>query len=693
MGNQLLKTFEVKRQKPAFSTAEIDSWVLPSWFIKQSDPLSPGYVFGKCRFANLCYRNWTAFCNENGEPVLIVDREGTISFPKIGVSIEVWVNDGNTFFTPGRFIKTEQKAAPEFLCIETKSIFQNGIYKSRIFPIEGRRNLSIGFELELYAAGEDAFSNYLIFLVVRPYDHNGLAAINRLEYKNRRLKLNNLELLQFETEPKMVFCTHAGVGDVTEYFKLEQNNLSVTAMNGSCTGLAGYSIRPADQTQIKLLFKPDFSKMFAKQEGDFSNKWLIDSKQIWLSRYIFQHRMLRTGSEIDLIYHNNLNYLKMFNGSSFGLVDVYHILALNRFAFFTQSRICLLKALKKVHWDGSLSFGSLTPAKLIFALADYYQFSGDQKFLRDNWLVLKRVGFWLVQNQGYLTNNLHREYSEDSVWPCASLRALSMLSEVNGDYQNFQFFHQHYQELWSRILGFFSRKFKENSSGSCRARPASEGVASLCLSYPLQLFQKNEKFIGEWLNQIVEKATFNSGIISPMEFQGVDLELTARLGVILLREGREYDSVFKLLSGTVSSTGSWPDRIHPVFGGGIGITGHAPEVCCHFLLLLRNIMVMEEGEVLYLLPGIFTSKIWRCLSIELRRFPTTFGEISLKCQNIGEIVQIEFNACFRKKPQKIRLILNACDRMLYSDSGITQIGECVELEPNFKIVRLRRGSS
>ncbi len=693
MGRQLLKAFEIKRQKPDFSTGEIGGWLLPSWFIKQSNPLSAGYVFGKYRFANVCYRNWTAFSNEKGEQALLIDREGTISFPKIGVSVEVWINDGETLYTPGRFLQTEQTASPEFLCIETKSRFQNGTCKSRLFPMEGFRDASFGFDLELYATGESAFRNYLILLVVRPFDHNGLTAINRLELKNKRIKLNNIELIQLETEPKIVFCTHAGLGDVTEYFKLERNNLTVTSMDGSCTGLIGYSIRPADQTGIKLFYKPGSFKIFAKQEGDFSKGWFFESKQIWLSRDILQHQMLKITPEIDLIYHNNLNYLKMFNGPSSDLVDVYHILALNRFAFLTQSRACLLKVLKKVRWDGSLPSGSLTPGKLIYALTDYYQFSGDQKLVRDNWQILKRIGFWLVQNQTYLINNLSPECYDNLVWICASFKAIVLLSDVNNDFENYTIFNQHYQELWPQILGFFSRKFKDNTGGSFKKNwPTSQAVAGLCLSYPLRLFQRNERFIREWLNQVIDKSTFNGGVISPLEFQGVDLGLTARLGMALLREGREYDSVFKLLIDTVSPTGSWPDRIHLFSGGGIGFAGHDPEVCCYFLLLLRNIMVMEEGETLYLLPGIFTSKVWKRQNIELRRLPTTFGEISLRLHNISEIAQIEFNACFREKPQQIRLILSAYDRLLYTDSETLRIGEHVELGPDFKIVRLRRGS-
>ncbi len=692
MGYQLLKAFEGKRQKPAYSTAAIESWVLPSWFIKQSDPLSPGYVLGDYRFANICYRNWTAFCNETGEPVLLIDEEGAFSFPKIGISVEVWVNDGKRFFTPGRFLQTEQKGDPEFPCIETKSLLQNGILKSLIFPIEDLWNPCIGLDLELYAAGESAFSDFLVFLVVRPYDHNGLSAINRLEYKNKRIKVNNNELFQLETEPKIVFCTHAGLGDVIEYFKLEENNFAVTSPDGSCTGLIGYSIRPADRTGIKLIFKPDSFKIFNNQEKDFTQRWFFDSKQIWLNQNFFQYRMLKTGSAIDPIYRKNLNYLKLFNGSSSDLVDIYNILVLNRYSFYTQSRNYLLRTIKKVRWDGSLSNDYLTPGKLIYAFADYYQFTEDPKIIKDNWQILKRMGYWLAQNQTYLLSNLNPERYENQVWICASFRALSGLSEAVEDFENFQFFHENYQELWSRLLGLFSRKIRENSDSDFRKRrPVSEAIAILSLSYPLQLFQRNERFVKEWLDQLIKGATFNGGVISPLEFQGVDLKLTARIGEILLREGDRYDPTFKFLSGTISSTGSWPDRTHPVYGGGIGATGHAPEVCCHFLLLLRNIMVMEEGEVLYLLPGIFISKLWSDLNIELNNMPTTFGEISLKCRNIGKIVQIEFDACFRKKPQQIMLILNGDDRVLYSNTDIMRDGEHALLDPDFKIVRFRRG--
>lgn len=694
MRDQFLKVFEGKRQKPTFSTAMIGGWILPSWFVKQSDLSKPGYIFGNYRFANLCFRNWTAFCDDKGLPVLNIDREGTISFPQIGVSIEIWVNDGKKLITPGRFIQTKQTIDEEFLCIETTSSFQNGFCQSRIFPIDGLHNTCIGLELNLYAPAESAFSDFLVCLVVRPYDHDGLSAIRQLEYKNKRLKVNYIELLQLEIEPKIVFCTHAGLGEITDFFKLEKNNLAIVSMDGSCTGLIGYSVRAADQTKIKLILKPDSVKYLPKLVREFTKKWLWESKQIWLNRCLKQHHMLKTGLKIDRIYHINLNYLVMFNRCSSDLDDIDNILVLNRYAFFEQSRMYLLKALKKVRWDGSLSNSRISPEKLIFAVYDYFQLSYDINLIRENWQSLKRMGYWLLQNQAFLRSDANWRQTENPAWLCSSFKALSQFGEVNNDFENNQLFYQQYQLLWTQILETFSRKIKENNYHYYRKKdPISEVINSLAISFPLRLYQINERFILKWLERILEESTFNGGVISPMEFQGIDLELTARLGVVLLREGREYDGVFKLLIETISSTGNWPDRFHPFFNGGIGLTGHSPEVGYQFLLMLRNIMVMEEGEILHILPGVTISKLWFELNIKLNNFPTIFGEISLKCQSIGEIVQIEFKASFRRRPRQIRLILNKRDCLLYSDGPVAKEGEYVYLDSNFKIVRFRRDRS
>lgn len=692
MERHLLKNDGRMRQKPIISTIPFKDWFLPSWFVKQSNPLSPGYVIGCYRFANLCHRNWTTFFNAKGEEALTVDEEGTISFPKVGVSVEIWVKSGKTFFTPGYFLKTQQKASSDFPCINTKSVFENGFYESRIFRIDETKNGTVGMEMEFHANGEHAFSELLLFFVIRPFDHNGLGAINRLEYSNQRLKVNNKELIQCETEPDILFCTQAEAGDVIEYFKFEQNNVRISSSTGNCTGAIGYSIRPADHPVIRMGFKTGLNKLFSNQDVIFSKGWLFESEQKWVNHYRFQHRMIKTDSKIDYIYHTNINFFTMFGSGFNEWLDVYGIIVLNRFALYNKSRAFLITAIKKIRWDGSMpSSKRLGPETLIYALIDYYRFSGDQKLIKDNWQLLKRIGFWLIQNKKPVIIGSNPEYYLDLGWTCAAFKGLSELSEISGYFEDYRFFRKHFQQLWAYLLSFFSHRIKEKHQGAFQKDFSVSNVLDwLSLSYPLGLYPRNERFIKEWLIRIIETSLDNGGVLSPFEFQGVDLGLSARLGSILLREGLRYEPIFKFLTEAASPTGCWPDRIHPVLKSGIGITGHAPDVCCHFLLLLRNVMVMEEEGVLNLLPGILNSSIWYDSNIELRSLPTVFGEITLRCRSVGKIIQIDFSANFRNKPRLIRLLLNAGDRLLYSDSFIRKTGKCVELGSDFTIARFRR---
>jgi hypothetical protein len=691
MDCHLLKTRAGVRQNPHFSTIAIKNWSLPHWFVKQSNPLSPGYVFDCCRFVNLCHRNWTAFYDENGEETLAVDEEGTISFSKLGVSVEIWVNNGNTFFRPGRFLRIEQKAVSNFLCIKTKNFYQNGFFESRIFRMDGINGISMGMEIEFHAKGEHAFGELLLLLVIRPFDHNGLAPINRLEYKNLHLRVNNKELIQFETEPNIVFCTRGGAGDITEYFKLGQNNDVVSSPAGNCTGMIGYLVRPADERVNRVGLKIGPAKLFSNQEVYFSKGWLDENEQKWINRFFHQHRMIKTDLKIDYLYRTNINYLVMFSSDFNEGINVYRILALNRLGFYEKSRAFLITALKKVRWDGSLSsVKGLTPETLVCALKDYYRFSGDQQIIKDYWQVLKRIGFWLIQNKNLDPTNLDPKRDWDLGWTCAALNGLSTTSEICGAFEDGRFFREHFQKLWADILSFFSHRVKGNlQEGFRKGLSVSKIMDCLCLSYPLGLYPSNERFIEELILQ-VKTSTYHGGVLSPLEFQGVDLGLTAKLGSVLLREGLRYEPIFKFLSEAVSPTGSWPDRVHPVLKGGIGATGHSPEVCCHFLLLLRNMMVMEEEGILHLLPGILPGFIWHYPNIELRRLPTFFGEISLRCRSLGNIIQIDFSADFRIKPQQIRLKLSTYDRLLYSDAVICQTGKWVALGPDFKMARLRR---
>lgn len=252
-------------------------------------------------------------------------------------------------------------------------------------------------------------------------------------------------------------------------------------------------------------------------------------------------------------------------------------------------------------------------------------------------------------------------------------------------------FKNHFFVIWTQLFDELT------VIGSHTARAESErghhpggeaAVRGLLASFPLQLSDKGAPWMKDLLHRITAHHLWEGGFFSPQDFPGINLELTARLGQALIREGMEYQAVLDFLLDAAGPTFRWPDRINPLSREGIGEEGHDPKVLFQMLLLIRSLFLWEDSENLYLLPGIFISRIWQTPNLELANWPTFFGTVSLKVRTIGGIVQINFMPKFQRCPQKILLTFGGEYRLLYTDTNIQQNGKIVILDPDFQVLRV-----
>jgi hypothetical protein len=75
-----------------------------------------------------------------------------------------------------------------------------------------------------------------------------------------------------------------------------------------------------------------------------------------------------------------------------------------------------------------------------------------------------------------------------------------------------------------------------------------------------------------------------------------------------------------------SSTGSWPDAVHPRLGTGCGGAGHSLVAAAELLRVVRRLLVCEEEDGLVLLPVV--PEGWRGQGLEVHGVPTTSGALS-----------------------------------------------------------------
>jgi hypothetical protein len=671
--------------------SEMRNWILPPWFSDQNNPLSVNYSAGKVDFYNYTGRSWTVLRGDASKTWIRLDRYGIIYLSQPRVSIEVWVYNQTILYTPGTYLEINQRFGDTSGGIDVCYRLKDGFLTMTVTPISSFTQSGIEVQISTVINSERFLDPLMVGIVIRPYDDDGLAPIRLLEYNDRYLKINGRKALRCEEEPQHLFFTNASRGDVRQYFSLWEGNTKIEAADGSCTGMIGFSDIPSRLRPIKIVLNSEESRIHSRLKHSFLLK--IKVPPVFLQK---NHGMINTNTKLDEIYKANMRHLSTFCLPK--TVDAFQILVLNRFGLTEISNWYLKESLRKVGWDGSLADQYVGGTRIMVAIIDYYKISRDQKLVETYWPVLKRVGFWLCnqtnvdivcQPKIFPPTNPWETGIERFFWICGSLSALAELGTAVGKNSEIQVFKNHYLRLWAKLLNTIQNRLKIDGN-NLNYHSGQEAVQDLVASYPLRLVEKGEKFILRLINLVIKHHLFRGGVFSPRDFKGIQLELTARLGQVMIREGIEYHEVLNLLVTKASKTWSWPDLLNPLSNQGIGEKGHDPRVIYQMLLLIRCLFVIEEGETLHLLPGIFYSRFWEGPQIELFDFPTYFGTISLKVRTIGSIIQLNFNPNFIQRPQKIILNLEQKYHLVFADTYIENTGGVLSFGPDLRVMRLRK---
>jgi hypothetical protein len=93
-----------------------------------------------------------------------------------------------------------------------------------------------------------------------------------------------------------------------------------------------------------------------------------------------------------------------------------------------------------------------------------------------------------------------------------------------------------------------------------------------------------------------------------------------------------------------SSTGQWPEAIHPQTGGGCMGDGQHGWAAAEWVMMIRNLFVREEGDRLILCSGIHSQWLQSDTPVSFGPTPTPFGEISIKITRTDHKLKVSLNA-------------------------------------------------
>jgi len=148
------------------------------------------------------------------------------------------------------------------------------------------------------------------------------------------------------------------------------------------------------------------------------------------------------------------------------------------------------------------------------------------------------------------------------------------------------------------------------------------------------------------------------GFFQDMIHSGINPYLTLHLAQVLLRAGDDrWRGLMQTVAELATSTGQWPEAVHPRTGGGCMGDGQHTWAAAEWVQMVRACFVREEGERLILAAGMGADWLSRGEPLHFGPTATRFGSITVTVTPEQETVRVDWEANWRQPPEAIEVPL------------------------------------
>jgi hypothetical protein len=225
-------------------------------------------------------------------------------------------------------------------------------------------------------------------------------------------------------------------------------------------------------------------------------------------------------------------------------------------------------------------------------------------------------------------------YYWDNFWGIAGLQAAATLFSLADNQVLSQKYYQAAQDFQTCVdqnLSLVATKIGRQAMPAAPTRRLDAGaIGSLAIAYPTQICAENDPRALDTCEFLLEHCCVDQGFFQDMTHSGINAYLTLHIAQVLMRAGDiRYEALMQRVAELATSTGQWPEAIHPQTGGGCMGDGQHVWAAAEWILMMRSCFVREEKECLVLAAGI--SKQWLASKQGIHFGPaaTSFGEISV----------------------------------------------------------------
>jgi hypothetical protein len=629
-------------------------WVWPYWIERQFDPRDISFIprAFSITHINLSHRNWTAIGLPDHADLPIVDPCGLLTPFIDGWSIDVWLvtKNGETLL-PSRLKQTGQR----LVCDDELRVITTS--QSNNLKIVNQAVVSLEQEVPVCRLDIAAFANEEAWIAValRPCNPEGVSFVYELRLNDERncWLVDDTYTVEFSSKVDRHHISDYRKGDVHIYLDDHSDQSQGECAIGMLTTAAMFSID-------KSIGSRKVSVRIPLQNSDNKNVehlpwhkhlqsayYLRIPQQSYQSLYDTALRTLLLHSSED-IYPGPYTYKRFWFRDA---VFIIHALLCAGLTLRAEQAIDRFPARQSLsgyfhsqqgEWDSN--------GEVLWILHRYCQLTNKKP--KPEWLkMIRRGADWIINKRLPCSkNNVHSGllpagfsaehlgpndyYYWDNFWGIAGLRAASELFALIDDSVLEKKYFQaaaNFQKSVDQSLKQAAEKLRRQAMPAAPTRRLDAGsIGSLALGYPTQLCAEDDIRLLDTCEFLLEYCCVDNGFFQDMTHSGINPYLTLHISQALMRAGDvRYAPLMQRVADLATSTGQWPEAIHPATGGGCMGDGQHVWAAAEWVLMLRNCFLREEDNCLVIGAGISEEWLSSGQLIAFGPAATSFGQVKV----------------------------------------------------------------
>jgi len=675
-------------------------WVWPYWVERQFDPRDISFVPRAFSFShiNLTHRNWTAIGLPEGENYTVVDPCGLVTPFHDSWSIDFWLHTPEGTLFPSK----TQNVSQELRLDEGHSV--NTRVEGEGKKICSEVTMCIDeFGCQAPVMDVEAWSQsggYLV-IAIRPYNPEGIRFVDRIEGdgSGRLWEVDGKAWVRIKGNLERGIVSDYLHGDFSAELPPQGEKTDDSPMAKCSVGMATAAsllpLTPGETGRAKIVATRE-KETFADPEALISgtrrarNLWSeVRGETARLSGVPEHPAMLYQSSARTVvllsphdIYPGPYTYRRFWFRDACLIAHALLVIgqiercrrAIERFPR-RQTRAGYFRS-QEGEWDSN--------GQVLWLFNRYEKISGERlseaclKCVMPaiRWIARKRVDGPHPLVKGLLPAGFSAEhfgpndyYYWDNYWAVGGLEGAVEMFERRGlrnhAEQAASLARELRESIESSIEGCRAYRSGEQAPASPFRRMDSGAIGSLVADYPLQLYPVGETKMLHTAERMLERHLVKGAFFQDMVHSGINIYLTLALAQTLLRAGDpRWVSLLESCAKLASPTGQWPEAIHPRSQGGCMGDGQHAWASAEWIMLLRNMLLREEGEVLELGCGLQSQWLVQGNEIQFGPSPTPHGpcEVTFRIDSEGALIARVTCGAPRGEPPHLRMAVPGYSR-------------------------------